>query len=111
METDTAADMLFGRSLEKDIPTFLKRFHDYNDVDTTFTHGCCYWFAMILMLRFANYHPQMMYDQIDNHFGVKLGEKVYDITGDITTKYNMVPWNSISDIALKARILRDCVNF
>jgi hypothetical protein len=52
-----------------------------------------------------------MYDEAANHFGTRIKGKVYDITGDVTTKYKWVPWESITDSSLRARIVRDCIMF
>lgn len=36
------------RTMVSTIEHFLARFHLADDVDTVFTNGCCYWFAVIL---------------------------------------------------------------
>lgn len=94
-----------------DVETFLNRFHDYPDVDTTFTSGCCYWFAVILMLRFSESLPQLMYDSVANHFGVQINGRVYDITGNVTDQYSWGKWSDIDDELWKSRIIRDTVMF
>ncbi len=84
----------------------------------TFTCGCCYWFAQILFERF--YDPdawrdevEIMYDQIINHFGCCIDDRIYDITGDVTDQYNWGTWISVAqmDELHTERIIRDCVNF
>ena len=79
-------------------------------VEECFTCGCCYWFAHILKYRFQG---EIVYDEIENHFGCKIGDIVYDITGDVTAKYKWITWFQllIRDDLLYRRILRDCVNF
>lgn len=83
-----------------------------------FTSGCCYWFAHILAERF--YDPdawrdntEIMYDQIANHFGCRIDGVVYDITGDVTSKYDWETWISVvqSDDLHTERIIRDCIDF
>lgn len=96
---------------QKEVQHFLRRFHDYEDIDDVFTRGCCYWFAQILLTRFRAYTPILMYDQIENHFGVKIDNRVYDITGDVSTQFEWEPWDSIEDSAVKQRLYRDCVMF
>lgn len=54
-----------------------------------------------------------MYDQVENHFGCRIGDIVYDITGDVTNKYKWETWGSVrrEDELLAKRINRDCINF
>lgn len=94
----------------KRIDGFLKRFHENADVDTTFTNGCCYWFSFILAERFF-WCARIMYDQVANHFGTEIDGRVYDVTGDVTEKYDWEPWNDLEDTKLKERIKRDCIMF
>lgn len=94
-----------------DIDNFLSRFHVSQDVNEVFTRGCCYWFAAILFGRFIRDGAAIMYDEVANHFGTKINGKVYDITGDVTAQYDWVPWESITDSSLRARIKRDCIMF
>lgn len=84
----------------------------------TFTCGCCFWFAYILQERFYDidaWHEdvEIMYDQIENHFGCQIDGRVYDITGDVTDKYNWQTWISVvdEDELHAEHIIRDCVNF
>lgn len=80
------------------------------DTIDTFTCGCCYWFAYILTVRFSILNPEIVYDDIQNHFGTRIDHRVYDITGDVTDDYTWQPWASVSeDIA--DSVLRDCINF
>lgn len=84
----------------------------------TFTCGCCYWFAYILFERFYDpdaWHEdvELMYDQIENHFGCRIDGAVYDITGDVTEKYKWETWISVinADELHAERIIRDCIEF
>lgn len=95
----------------KDVENFLKRFHSSENVDEVFTCGCCYWFAAVLFGRFIRDGATIMYDEVANHFGTRIKGRVYDITGDVTDKYKWVPWESITDSAHRARIVRDCIMF
>ena len=88
---------------------FLKRFHAGSDIDEVFTCGCCYWFATILCMRFQG--GRLMYDQIENHFVAEIGGRLYDITGDVTDKYQVIAWDELDDELLRARIVRDCIMF
>ena len=96
--------------MDSEVAKFLKRFHIGGDVDTVFTCGCCYWFATILCLRFHD-KARMMYDQVENHFVTEISWRMYDITGDVTGKYNVEPWDELDDSSLKKRIVRDCIMF
>lgn len=93
---------------------FIGRFLEnqpHGEVVATFTGGCCYWYAKILQLRFDN-EAIIMYDEVANHFGTMIGDRIYDITGDVTEKYSWVSWASMSsDNQHYQRIVRDCVNF
>ena len=53
----------------------------------------------------------MMYEQIENHFVTEIGGRMYDITGDVTEKYDVEPWEELDDSSLKKRIVRDCIMF
>ena len=95
-----------------DVAQFLKRFHFSEDITDVFSNGCCYWFAKILYDRFALTHgATIMYDEVINHFGTKINGRVYDITGDVTFKYEWKPWSELGDELLRARIIRDCIMF
>lgn len=95
----------------KDIENFLMRFHFSENIDEVFTCGCCYWFAAILFWRFIRDGATVMYDETANHFGTKVHDRIYDITGDVTDKYKWIRWDSITDISHRERIIRDCVMF
>ena len=106
--------------LASTVKQFIGKFSEYgNDVIRCFTQDNCYWFAKILCERFSDLEskPIMMYSPIDNHFTVKIGTRLYDITGDVTETYEhpsrkTVTWHyyKISDSTEYARIVRDCIN-
>lgn len=75
----------------------------------TFTCGACYWFARILCERFAEDGAELCYDAVENHFVARINERLYDITGDVTGKYEVIPWSQFDDELEKARIERDCI--
>ena len=52
-----------------------------------------------------------MYDDIANHFGTRVGDRVFDITGDVTSEYQWKPWSEMDDELHRSRIERDCINF
>lgn len=92
---------------------FIEHFHEHEDTTTTFTSGCCYWFAVILFIRFMKLGAQIVYDQVENHFATMICERVYDITGDVTDGHDWVLWSSMRyiDELETGRIVRDCINF
>ena len=98
--------------MHKDVIAFINRFTlcgTLKDVIVTFTQGCCYWFSYILHTRFPN--SSIMYDPVENHFVIKIGDKLYDITGGVTNNYKVVDWSTYPDEIEKQRIIRDCINF
>lgn len=54
-------------------------------VEKVFTEGMCYWFAYILKGRFPA--GKIVYISGYGHFIFKYGSKYYDVTGDVTSKY------------------------
>lgn len=97
--------------METTILNFIKHFQTSPDVITCFTNGNCYWFSFILSGRFPE--GEVMYDSIINHFGYRINNRIYDITGDVTNKYN---WEIWADVYLRDRlhgnrIFRDCIDF
>lgn len=81
------------------------------EVQDCFLFGCCYWFAFILSVRFAEHKPEIVIDYVANHFGCRINGVVYDIRGDVTAMYNWEPWADCKDSALKERIDMCCINF
>ena len=68
--------------------------------------------AVILYLRFFEFGAQVVYDGVVNHFGCKVGQKVYDVTGDVTTMFNWEIWDQYKDrdCLETGRIYRDCID-
>lgn len=106
---------------KNDVIKFINRFTQNGSnhgVIDTFTNGCCFWFAHILAERFYDHDAwredvEVMYAQIENHFGCRVDGRVYDITGDVTSKYQWVPWiiAAQEDGLRFERIVRDCIEF
>ena len=94
--------------MKKTVLKFIANFQNDGTIET-FTRGCCYWFAYILHERFPD--SFITYDEIINHFGCYIDGVVYDITGDVSDKYNWVFWDTIEsqDPKLHSIIVRDCV--
>ena len=92
------------------ILNFIHKFTELykNEVETVFTSGCCYWFAYILCARFGG---EMMYDPIANHFMCMCDGRIYDITGDVSDRYNAIRWEEFDDDLEKSRIVDYCIEF
>lgn len=99
--------------MEQEILKFINDFKNCGGnpeaIEVVFTSGYCYWFAHILAHRFPN--SEIMYDEVANHFGTKINDKIFDITGDITTDYSWIPFSELieRDELLYKRLKRDCI--
>lgn len=93
-----------------EIISFIDKFKELykSEIETVFTSGCCYWFAYILCTRFSG---EMMYDRIANHFMCGFDSKLYDITGDVSDRYNAIRWEDFEDELERGRIIDYCVEF
>lgn len=91
-----------------DILGFIKHFKQAQE---TFLTGCCYWFSYILEGCFGG---ETMYLPVENHFVQRIGGRLYDVTGDVTERYQaseIMPWEEVEryDESLYRRLIRDCV--
>ena len=93
---------------------FISRFHGSEHV---FLTGCCYWFAHILDYRFdMECDPVIMYEPVEGHFVTRIGNRYYDIRGDVTELYRGKPMYDMDELAcedsgLYRRLMRDCRDF
>lgn len=103
--------------MEEKVQKFLNRLtHNgkYEQVIDTFSNGCCYYASIMLHERFLTEAiTEIMYDDIANHFGCLIDDRIYDITGDVTNKYDWQYWPefALQDKLLTDRIIRDCIDF
>lgn len=83
------------------------------EVVEAFTRGGCFWFSYVLAARFgAQYGAEIVTDYVANHFATRIGgDRVYDITGDVTEGHKWEPWAACSDPLLRQRITDDCIMF
>lgn len=102
---------------DNEILNFIEKMNNFDSPKDLFTNGFCYWFTEILQtwVTFYASHPTTatkVYDPVANHFGVKVGYNVYDITGDVTDEYDWVDWIKYKnqDELESARITRDCIS-
>lgn len=79
--------------------------------DSNWLNGNCYYFAVILHDRFPN--STIMYDAIDGHFTVLIGETMYDWQGvvDNSGKHYYIEWDRCDeyDSGQRKRIVKDCI--
>jgi len=79
--------------VDNEVLEFIEKFKQYEQGDVlhrTFTNGYCYYFAIILQERFGG---EILYDPIEGHFVTRIlddyfGIHLYDITGEVTNKYD-----------------------
>lgn len=96
------------------ILNFISRFHGSEHV---FLTGCCYWFAHILEMEFlATGAVTIMYEPVEGHFITRIGNRFYDIRGDITELYRGKPMYDmdemmVDDVKMYKRLMRDCRDF
>ena len=71
----------------------------------------CYYFAKILDIRFCACDGKIVYDPVINHFGYKIKDNIYDITGEVSDKYDWQLWDKYKyfDTLETSRIVRDCI--
>ena len=93
--------------------TFINDFKKgyWDELESVFSYGYCYWFAFILKERF---NGTIYYLPIENHFICLIDDKFYDITGylEIDTNKDLVyPWEEyrLMDDLEAQRIERDCI--
>lgn len=101
---------------DKAVIRFISRFTNtgkYDQVIEAFTCGCCFWFAQILSERFGG---TILFDDIEGHFATKIGERVYDVRGDIThEQHHWNRWDSWEDPAnpsgARMSVVNGCILF
>lgn len=98
------------------ILNFIEEFNGkgkWKQVIECFSFGNCFWFAYILHGRFVGLGAPVaiVYDEVENHFGCKIDDNVYDITGIVTKQYNWELWETVKqrDLLHAKRIARDCI--
>ena len=48
-----------------------------------------------------------MYDVTENHFVAQIGDRLFDITGDVTDRYNVIEWEKYDDRYDAGEIIKD----
>ena len=95
-------------NVEKWIKKF--KFVCAEELETVFTEGNCYYFAVILREHFGG---EIYYLPIENHFICKINKNFYDITGKVIPEEEPVCWTTFKDIDELEynRVIRDCIDF
>ncbi len=114
--------------VDKEVINFINLFQCEQTIDL-FTQGLCYWFAHILHTRFpyklffhedglTNEASTIVYNAVEGHFMTKIGKRLYDIRGDVTSLYassecleHLIDFESLklTDPPYYGRILQYCV--
>ena len=95
---------------EEIVLAFIGRFQNEGTIKA-FTDGCCYWFAFILAQRFLL--SEIAYNPVLNHFAVRIGTDLYDITGKIETSEGpWIDWDEYqaAEPADTERVQRYCID-
>ena len=104
----------------QDVLDFISHF---KGAETTFLHGCCYWFAWILKQHFNDmYLVEILHDPIEGHFVAEFWRedfefpKLFDIRGDVTALYNRFDLDNLrvlkkDDYKYYSRLMDDCRDF
>lgn len=89
----------------EDVLEFIKRRFP---MDCKWVDGNCYFFAVILNERFPN--GEIVYDVIDGHFLLKLGDKYFDHRG-VSTPIKPISWRDFDsyDCLQKQSIVKYCI--
>jgi hypothetical protein len=99
--------------MQDEVLDFINRRFNNPEVIKSFTNGNCYYFAQILRIRFNK--GFIVYNEIDNHFGYLLDNKVYDITGIVCKNFkNDKLWQdwtfyAFTEPSNAKRIINDCI--
>lgn len=90
----------------KEIKDFIREF---SSEEKFFTEGKCFWFAVILKVRFGGkikYHP------VDNHWATEIDGVLYDVTGSIdSVGFEDWPGRFKEDTTYYNRLISQCILF
>ena len=76
-----------GLGGEYQVCSFINELKSFNSIEDTFLNGFCYYFALMLQCRFGG---EILYAPIVGHFVTRIGDRYYDVTGDVTDIYKQV---------------------
>jgi len=78
-----------------EIEQFIEKFRNDGTIEV-FTRGCCYWFAYVLASRFLM--SEIAYNPVENHFAMRMGSELYDITGKIEGGEGWMDWDEYQEV-------------
>ena len=91
---------------------FIQNFRNEGTIKT-FTEGCCYWFAYILVERFKGeaVSAVIWYNQILGHFAAVIDGTMYDITGELEITFDWYIWDRFlaQEPSYGSVVVRDCI--
>lgn len=91
---------------------FIRNFQNEGTIQT-FTEGCCYWFAYILVERFKSeaVSANIWYNQILGHFATVIDGVLYDITGELELTFDWYIWEHWleQEPVYGQVVIRDCI--
>lgn len=94
------------------IESFIKKFkfRHNKELEDIFTHGNCYYFALILK---ETFNGEIYYMPCMNHFICKIDSSYYDITGKIEPNEHPEKWSTYMNIDKQHynQVYRDCITF
>lgn len=79
----------------KEVKDFIRHFQNDGTIKT-FTEGCCYWFAHILVNRFPK--ARIAYNPVLNHFAARISSELYDITGNLSDDGYWYDWEEYKEL-------------
>lgn len=93
--------------MHEEILNFIKRRWQK---DSDWCSGNCWWFASILIERFAKYRLRRYYFPIEGHFAAGDGKHYYDWKGEYISPNVCYEWEDIcnSDPLWASHLVRDC---
>lgn len=79
---------------QPNVLTVIERIRDSTPyMHVIFTSGSCWHFYKILKAIFPDAQPYYMYDDSNSHVITKIGEKFYDITGEVDYAHRAKPFD------------------
>ena len=105
--TDTDCGQIFdkkGGYDDEKVLNFIERF-------TQKQESSGYWFSYVLFSRFIRDGAVIMYARTNCRFATKIGERVYDVSGDVTVECDWEPWFELNESELRESVIKSEVMF
>lgn len=102
--------MLSQKNSYNEVLDFINKFKASNpvEIEKNFLYGNCFWFSVILMLRFDGV---IYYYPVENHFVTLIEDIEYDISGIVKYDSPKYKWNNYSyfDELDYKRVMHYCI--